>query len=223
MRTRSLKGGGAGRLRGILSACCLVGVLLVGFTGCSRGIDKRVMVNKVQKIAKLGTSEFKLRKILFAKKEKTFTVFSLGTATYMAWVEPKVVAGIDVDKIGPRDIEIDEVNKAVYVQLPPVEIISYDFNEEGIEVDQNLTTGKLFNKISLEDLEKILRDADKDIRAYLNFLDIREETEKSTRKYFAKYFQSLGYKGIVSFKDSGEPLVFFDMSREMLDPKGGEG
>jgi hypothetical protein len=218
-----VNGGGAGKWLGILPVFCLVGVFLVGFTGCSRGIDKRVMVNKVQKIAKLGTCEFKLRKILFAKKEKKFTVFSLGTATYMAWVEPKVVAGIDVDRIGPRDIDIDDVNKTIYVQLPPVEIISYDFNEEGIEVDQNLTTGKLFNKISLEDLEKILRDADKDIRAYLNFLDIREETKKSTRKYFAKYFESLGYKGIVSFKDNGKPLVFFDMSREMLDAEGGEG
>ncbi len=192
--------------------------------GCSRAreLDKRALVNKIQKIAKLATVEFRLRKILFAKKEKKFLVFSLGIATYVAWIEPKIEAGIDIDRIGERDIVIDERLKQVYVTLPPIEIISYDFNEEGINEDHNLTTGRLFNKISLEDREKILRDADKDIRAYLNFLDIEAEAQRSTRKYFGKFFQSLGYKCAVTFKDEGKPLIFFDMSREMEESQGGE-
>jgi hypothetical protein len=198
----------------------IIGIILTMFSGCSRKIDKHAMVNKIKDIADLATVEFKLRKIIFAKQKKKFLVFGLGTSTFVAWIEPKVKAGIDTGLINQNDVTIDEANKIINITLPPIKIIGYDYNEENIKVDPNLTKDKVFNRWNLEDLEKIHRNTDKDIRTYLNFLGIKEEAEKNTRTFFNQYFKTLGYTGDIRFKDTGKPLIFFDMERE--DPVEGE-
>jgi Protein of unknown function (DUF4230) len=200
--------------RSIILVPVIIGILLTVFTGCSRKINKKDMINKLHEIAELATVEFKLRKIIFAKQKKKFLTFGLGTATFVAWIEPKIQAGIDVDQINQNDVIIDETNKVIKVILPPIKIIGYDYNEENIMVDHNLTKDKVFNRFDLEDLEKIHRNTDKDIRTYLNFLGIKEEAEKSTQKFFMQYFKNLGYTGDISFKENNKPLIYFDLERE---------
>jgi|GEM_PF-846546 len=200
----------------------ILGLLLCSFSGCRRSVDKSSMVNKIKHIAKLATVEFKLRKIIFAEKKKKFFFFGLGKATYVSWVEPLIKAGVDISKITPNDVSIDEENKLITIQLPPIEIIDYNFNEESIKVDYSLTKDKVLNRFNLNDMEIINRNADKDIRTYLNFLGIREEAEKSTRSFFTSFFNSLGYNADISFKSTSQPLLFFDMDREETEDGGAQ-
>lgn len=175
--------------------------LLVLFLLVSCNNRRALVVGKIQKASKLATAEFKVDKLVYGVKNKRILwVFKLNEAQFLAQSQAVIKAGINLEKLQEKDIEI-KGNK-INITLPPVEVINFSYPAESFKKVDLLTNDAFSTKINLEDQEKFFQDAEIDIRNSLKYMGIIETTRQKTRIMLEAMLQNLGYKEIyINFKD----------------------
>lgn len=163
--------------------------------------EKRgLVVGKIQKASKLSTTEFKVDKLVFGVKNKrVLWVVKLNQAEFLAQSQAIIKAGVDLEKVREEDIQIN--GRKINITLPHVEVINFSYPAEKFKKIKLLSSNAFTTKINLEDQEKFFREAELDIRASLQYMDIVETTEKKTRVMLEAMLRNLGYNEIyIDFK-----------------------
>ncbi len=177
-----------------LTFIVLLFALVVSATSCKKN-DRALIVGKIQNASDLATTEFVIDKIVFGTKTKRLAFFKINEASFMAYSQAKVKAGIDLSKIRESDIRI-EGNK-IHIRLPPIEVINFSYPPANFVEDSLISNPKIFlNKINIRDQEEFFRLAELDIRENLQYMGIVKTTQTHTRQMFNVLLGSLGYKEI---------------------------
>jgi hypothetical protein len=174
-------------------------------TSCARSGDKVVILNRLKQAAKLATVKFTFNKIVWGEKEKRLFI-KLRNASFLAYSKVEITAGIDLAKIKQSDIDL--APKSIHVKLPPVEVVTYSYPFQKIEVDPTYTANRFLNVIRVEDMEEFLRLADADIRKSLNHLGIEQRTRENTKALLTKILKKFNFEIIdIDFYASPRPLT----------------
>ena len=179
--------------------------LSLGLTSCAKPDNRALLLNRLKQASKLATVKFTYNKIVWGEKEKRLFI-KLRNASFLAYSKVEITAGIDLAKIKPGNISLDA--KSIQITLPPVEIITYSYPFQKIEVDPNYTVNRFLNTIRVEDMEEFLRLADADIRRSLNHLGIEERARENTRTLLAKILTKFNFETIdIDFEAPSKPLT----------------
>lgn len=173
--------------------------LMVLFSSCKKN-DRALVVGKIQNASDLATTEFVIDKIVFGTKTKKLALLKISEASFMAYSQAKVKAGIDLSKIKENDIRID--GSKIHLDLPSIEVINFSYPPASFVEDSLISDPKVFlNKINIRDQEEFFRLAELDIRENLQYIGIVRTTQNNTRQLFQILLASLGYEEIyITFK-----------------------
>jgi hypothetical protein len=176
----------------------VVAICVISFS-CQRN-ERALVVGKIQNASDLATTEFVIDKIVFGTKTKKLALLKISEASFMAYSQAKVKAGIDLSKIKENDIRID--GSKIHLDLPPIEVINFSYPPASFVEDSLISDPKVFlNKINIRDQEEFFRLAELDIRENLQYIGIVRTTQNNTRQLFQILLASLGYEEIyINFK-----------------------
>lgn len=172
----------------------LLFALVISAISCKKN-DRALVVGKIQNASDLATTEFVIDKIVFGTKTKRLAFFKINEASFMAYSQAKVKAGIDLSKIRESDIRID--GNKIHLKLPSIEVINFSYPPASFVEDSLISNPKIFlNKINIRDQEDFFRLAELDIRENLQYMGIVKTTQNHTRQMFNVLLGSLGYEEI---------------------------
>jgi len=170
-------------------------MLFFCFFSCKKAEKRYMVVSKIKSAAKLVTTETLIDKVIFGSKERKFLGFvRLGEARYVATSHAIVKAGIDLEKITAKDIEINE--KSIRINLPPIQVLSFSYPFETFVTDLAITDNSFFVKMGIQDFEYFYQQAELDIRRTLPYLGIQAATKQKTTLVMKGLLKNLGYEEI---------------------------
>jgi len=158
--------------------------------------DPVTIINEVRSLARLETIQYSIEKVITAETNQGFWEPLVGDRLLFVG-HGIVIAGIDLEKLQPEDMWLE--NGALYVRLPQAEIFiitldndkSYVYDREtGLltKGDQNLETTA--RQAAEEEIEKAALDD-----GILTLAQVNAEN------YLTRFFQALGYQ-VVLFENS---------------------
>lgn len=183
-------------LAGTFIAVCVVVVLgLVWITNRfpfqpnNTSVNHSVVVERVQKVAKLVSSETTLRDVVIFED-----TWYGSTKRSLVVVTGKVLAGINLDS--GSSVQIDEKSKRITVTLPQPEIL-------GIEITEMKTYDEqrgLWNPFSAADRDTLFQNAREQLAKTSRDLKITDTAQQSARELLEGMFTSTGYSVDVEYK-----------------------
>ena len=160
--------------------------------------DPVTYINEVRALARLETIQYSVEKVITGET---------GGGTFKALFGDKmlfvghgtVIAGIDMEKLGPEDLHFE--NGVLTVRLPPAEIfIATLDNEKSYVYDRE--TGILAKPdVNLETL--VRQRAEEEIRTAAINDGILEQAQANAEAYLFKFFAALGYPNAIFIADQG--------------------
>lgn len=155
--------------------------------------DPITYINEVRALARLETIQYSVEKVITAEVGQGTFDFLYGDRLLFV-AHGKVIAGIDMEKIGPDQLRLD--NGILYVTLPPAEIfIATLDNQKSYVYDRE--TG-IFNPGGTIDLETLARQrAEEEIRKAAMEDGILIQAQTNAENYLFRFFQALGYDNVI--------------------------
>ena len=154
--------------------------------------DPVTYISEVRALARLETIQYSIEQVITAEVGQGTFGFLFGDRVLFV-AHGTVIAGIDMEKIGPGDLRFE--NGVLYVKLPASEIfiVSVD-NDKSYVYDR--TIGALSK--GDQDLETLARQAAEDkIRQAAEEDGILELAQQNAETYLAKFFAALGYPNTI--------------------------
>jgi hypothetical protein len=154
--------------------------------------DPVTYINEVRSLARLETIQYSVEKVITAE---------VGDGPFGFLFQDKlllvahgiVIAGIDMTKINPEDMQLS--NELLTVRLPPAEIFIATLDNQKSYVYQR-DTGLLSKGV--QDLETLARQsAEDEIRKAALDDGILTQAQTNAEAYLQKFFNALGYKTVV--------------------------
>jgi hypothetical protein len=154
--------------------------------------DPVTYINEVRALARLETIQYSVEKVITAETGQGTFDFLFGDRMLFV-AHGVVIAGIDMEKIGPDQLRLE--NGVLYVTLPPAEIFVATLdNQKSYVYDRE--TGFL-NK-GVQDLETLARQsAEDEIRKAALDDGILQQAQTNAENYLFRFFQSLGYDKVI--------------------------
>ncbi len=154
--------------------------------------DPVTYINEVRALARLETIQYSIEKVITAESGQGTFDFLFGDRMLFV-AHGVVIAGIDMEKIGPEDLRIE--NGVLYVTLPPAEIFIATLDNQKSYV-YNRETG--FLSKGVQDLETLARQsAEDEIRRAALEDGILQQAQTNAENYLFRFFQSLGYDNVI--------------------------
>ncbi len=154
--------------------------------------DPVTYISEVRSLARLETIQYSVEKVITAEVGQGALDFLIGDKLLLV-AHGKVIAGIDMSKLKPEDLRLE--NGVLYVTLPPSEIFIATLDNEKTYVYER-ETGIL--KRPTVDLETTARQvAEDEIRKAAEEDGILELAQQNAETYLAKFFSALGYDNTI--------------------------
>jgi len=159
--------------------------------------DPVTYINEIRALARLETIQYSIEKVITAEQGQGTFGFLFGDRILFV-AHGVVIAGIDMEKLQPEDMRLD--NGVLYVRLPEAEVfVATIDNQKSYVYDR--TTGALSR--GEQDLETLARKAaEEEIRKAALEDGILEQAQVNAEAYLLKFFTSLGYQSVL-FEDPG--------------------
>jgi len=157
--------------------------------------DPVTYINEVRALARLETIQYSIEKVITAEIGQGTFDFLFGDRLLLV-AHGVVIAGIDMEKIGPEQLRLD--NGVLYVTLPPAEIFVATLdNQKSYVYDRD--TG--FLSQGVQDLETLARQsAEDEIRRAAVEDGILQQAQTNAENYLFRFFQALGYDSVIFVK-----------------------
>ena len=157
--------------------------------------DPVTYINEVRALARLETIQYSIEKVITAEISQGTFDFLFGDRLLFV-AHGVVIAGIDMEKIGPEHLRLE--GGVLYVTLPPAEIFVATLdNQKSYVYDRD--TG-LLNQ-GVQDLETLARQsAEDEIRKAALEDGILQQAQANAENYLFRFFQALGYDNIIFVK-----------------------
>ena len=154
--------------------------------------DPVTVINDVHALARLETIQYSIEKVITAETGQGTLGFLFGDRLLFV-AHGVVIAGIDMEKIGPENMQLQ--GETLYVTLPPAEIFIATLDNEKSYVydrqvgaltqgDQNLETTA--RQVAEDEIEKAAVED--------GILDLAQQNAEN---YLEKFFNALGYDNVV--------------------------
>lgn len=154
--------------------------------------DPITVINDVHALARLETIQYSIEKVITAESGQGTLGFLFGDRLLFV-AHGVVIAGIDMEKIGPESMQLE--GDVLYVTLPQAEIFiatldndkSYVYDREVgalTQGDQNLETTA--RQVAEDEIEKAAVED--------GILDLAQQNAEN---YLEKFFNALGYDNVV--------------------------
>ena len=154
--------------------------------------DPVTYITEVRALARLETIQYSVEKVITAEVGQGALDFLIGDKLLFV-AHGKVIAGIDMGKLKPEDLRLE--NGVLYVKLPPSEIFIATLDNDKTYV-YDRETGVL--KRPTVDLETTARQvAEDEIRKAAEEDGILELAQQNAETYLAKFFAALGYENVI--------------------------
>lgn len=158
--------------------------------------DPVTIIHEVRSLARLETIQYSVEKVITAEIGQGTFDFLFGDRILFV-AHGIVIAGIDMEKLGPENMQLE--NGALYVTLPPAEVfIATLDNEKSYVYDRDqgaLTHGD-------ENLETLARQAaEQEIYKAAMEDGILDLAQQNAEHFLEKFFEALGYENVI-FLDS---------------------
>ena len=157
--------------------------------------DPVTYINEVRALARLETIQYSIEKVITAEIGQGTFDFLFGDRVLFV-AHGVVIAGIDMEKIGPEQLRLE--NGVLYVTLPPAEIFVATLdNQKSYVYDRE--TG--FLSQGVQDLETLARQsAEDEIRKAALEDGILNQAQINAENYLFRFFQALGYDSVIFVK-----------------------
>jgi hypothetical protein len=154
--------------------------------------DPVTYINEVRALARLETIQYSIEKVITAEVGQGTFNFLFGDKMIFV-AHGVVIAGIDMQKIAPEHLRIE--NGVLYVTLPPAEIfIATLDNQKSYVYDRE--TG--FLSKGVQELETMARQsAEDEIRRAALEDGILQQAQINAENYLYRFFQALGYDNVI--------------------------
>jgi hypothetical protein len=159
--------------------------------------DPNTYINEVRALARLETIQYSVEKVITAEQSQGTFSFLFGDRMLFV-AHGVVIAGIDMNKIEPGDMQL--ASGVLQVRLPAAEIfVATIDNQKSYVYDRD--TGILTKPN--QELETLARQAAEDeIRKAAIEDGILEQAERNAEVYLLRFFNALGYDSVIfSFND----------------------
>ncbi len=154
--------------------------------------DPVTIIHEIQSLARLETIKFSLEKIITAEIHQGAFDWLIGDRLIFV-AHGEVIAGIDLDKLAPEDLEVK--NGVLYVTLPEVEIfITALDNEQSYVYDRD--TG-LFTHGEVDLETEARRVAEQEIEKSAIEDGILNIAEQNAISFLDRLFRDLGYPEVI--------------------------
>jgi hypothetical protein len=150
------------------------------------------IIRDVRSLARLETIQFTVEKVITAETGQNQLSVLFGDKLIFV-AHGQVIAGIDLSKLGPDDLELRD--GVLYVQLPPPEIFVVNLdNEKSYVYDRDtglLTKGDR----NLESAAR--RVAENEIEKAAVEDDLLQLAQQNAESYLSRLFKDLGYPDVI--------------------------
>ncbi len=157
--------------------------------------DPVTYISQIQALARLETIQYSVEQVVSVETNQGALQFLFGNKMLFQ-VHGTVIAGIDMQKIQPGDLQLQ--NSVLYVKLPPAEVFFATLDESKTQV-YNVQTGLLTTPDPNQVVFGLQAAKDKILQAALDdgILDVAQTNAQS---YLAKFFAALGYQNTIFTK-----------------------
>ncbi|MFN7930842.1 MAG: DUF4230 domain-containing protein [Blastocatellia bacterium] len=154
-------------------------------------ITHSLVVEKVQNVAKLVTSETTMRDVVIFED-----TWYGSTKRLLVVVTGKLLAGINLER--GTDVKIDDAAKKIKISLPNASIMAVDITEMKTYDEQR----GLWNAFQPADRDKIFQQARRQIEEAGKQANILDRANQSAKQLLEAMFTRDGYTAEVSFYES---------------------
>ena len=154
-------------------------------------ITHSLVVEKVQSVAKLVSSETTMRDVVIFED-----TWYGSTKRLLVVVTGKLLAGINLER--GTDVKIDDAAKKIKISLPNASIMAVDITEMKTYDEQR----GLWNAFQPADRDKIFQQARRQIEEAGKQANILERANQSAKQLLEAMFTRDGYTAEVSFYES---------------------
>lgn len=155
----------------------------------STRIDQSVVIEKIQKVAKLVTSEVTLRDVM--TYENTWYG---STKRSLVVITGKVLAGVNLES--GTSVNIDENSKKITITLPEATILSTEITDIKTYDEQS----GLWNPFKPEDKDKIFQLAREKINTTAIELSLTKNSQQNVKELLESMFNTNGYTLEIIYK-----------------------
>ncbi len=157
--------------------------------------DPVTYINQIQALARLETIQYSIEKVITAEVGQGTFGFLFGDKLLFV-AHGTVIAGIDMSKIQPSDMQVQ--NGVLYVKLPPAEVFVATLdNDKSYVYDR--TTGALTK--ADQNLETTARQAAQDEIQKAALDDgILDTAQQNAQIFLTRFFATLGYQNTIFTK-----------------------
>lgn len=158
--------------------------------------DPVTIIHSVRSLARLETIQYSVEKVITAESGQGPFGFLFGDRLLLV-AHGIVIAGIDLEKLSPQDLQLQ--GGVLSVRLPPAEIFIATLDNEKTYV-YDRETG-LLNKGNVQLETDARRAAEDEIRKAAIEDGILSQAEKNAEAYLLRLFLQLGYKDVVFIRE----------------------
>lgn len=160
----------------------------------STRVEQSVVIEQIQKVAKLVTSEVTLRDVMVYEN-----TWYGSTKRSLTVITAKVLAGVNLES--GTSVNIDEQSKKITITLPQPIILSTEITDIKTYDEQS----GLWNPFKAEDKDKIFRLAREKINNTANELSLTKNSQQNLTELLQTLFNTNGYSVEIIYKQS--PLL----------------
>jgi hypothetical protein len=154
--------------------------------------DPVTYINKIQALARLETIQYSIEQVVKVEKNQGLLAFAFGNIVLIQ-VHGTVIAGIDMQKLKPGDLQLQ--NGLLTVTLPPTEVFTTTLDEGKTQIF-NVQTGILTRPDPGLVLPGLVGAKDKILQAALDD-GILEQAQQNAVTYLTRFFSALGYQNTI--------------------------
>ena len=154
--------------------------------------DPVTIIHEIQSLARLETIKFSLEKIITAEIHQGAFDWLIGDRLLFV-AHGEVIAGIDLNKLDPEDLEVK--NGVLYVTLPDVEIFITAIDNEQSYVYERDTGLFTHGEVNLE--TEARRVAEQEIEKSALEDGILDLAEQNAISFLGRLFRDLGYPEVI--------------------------
>lgn len=155
----------------------------------STRVEQSVVIEQIQKVAKLVTSEVTLRDVMVYEN-----TWYGSTKRSLTVITAKVLAGVNLES--GTSVNIDEQSKKITITLPQPIILSTEITDIKTYDEQS----GLWNPFKAEDKDKIFRLAREKINSTANELSLTKNSQQNLTELLQTMFQTNGYSVEIIYK-----------------------
>lgn len=172
-------------------------LLLFIFFSCKKENQSASILMSIQKNGTLVTTEYVINKIIKASDNQTW--YKLGDRKILMSCEARIKAGVDLQTVTAEDIVVEEKN--IHIQLPPVQLFSINIPPESIKI-HHLEVGLLRDAFSSSEREKLLVQAEIQIRNLTDSLGVLKTAQENASAFMMNLMKQSGYETVtINFKN----------------------